>query len=347
MDKFFPTEMKKITYSTPGKIHFLGEHTVVHGKPAILAATNLRIYVAISSSSQHRQHRVLNSFKPKDYSSSEKDASREAPYDSSEEVKRLRETVERVIIKRFKLKKLPAYVASINSKIPIGSGLGSSAASSAAYCAALLDFLKIEPTLELVNELAYECDKVFNGNPSGGDNTTVIYGGFIWYRKELDFLKTFRPLPFKLHKNIKQFYLIDSGKPAETTGELVGKVRIKLHESRIKVQMVFDHQEQLVKELATALKEGDELSLLKIIKEGEGNLEKLGVVGKKTKDIIRKVEKIGGAVKIMGGGGIKDGAGMLLAYHKEPNRLVAFAKKQGWSIISIKLGGEGLRKENA
>ena len=35
------------------------------------------------------------------------------------------------------------------------------------------------PCMEL-NLLAFECDKVFNGNPSGGDNTTVIYGGFIY-----------------------------------------------------------------------------------------------------------------------------------------------------------------------
>ena len=308
------------TYSTPGKIHFLGEHVVVHGKPALLAATNLRLQVTVYS----------GQCKDKNY--------------SGEQVK-LKQTVENAIKNKFKLKNLPNYFVEIKSRVPIGAGLGSSAASSAAYCAALLDFLKIEPTKELVNELAYECDKVFNGNPSGGDNTTVVYGGFIWYRKELDFLKTFKPLPFKLHKNIKQFYLISSGKPIETTGELVAKVRVNLERSRVKVQKIFDHQEVLVKNLAVVLKEGDENGLINIIKAGEVNLEKLGVVGKKAKDIIRRVEKIGGAVKIIGGGGIKEGAGMLLAYHKNPNKLIEFAKKQDWTIIAIKLGKEGLRKE--
>jgi mevalonate kinase len=37
-----------IKVSAPGKIHLLGEHSVVYGKPAILAAINLKVHVTIS-----------------------------------------------------------------------------------------------------------------------------------------------------------------------------------------------------------------------------------------------------------------------------------------------------------
>lgn len=324
-------DKKSIKFSAPGKIHFLGEHTVVHGKPALLAAINLRITVTIS----HLRGVTLTT------------------KDSSEEVKRLRETVENVVKSKFKLKKIPAYRAEIESQIPIGAGMGSSAASSSAYLASLLTFLKIDWDLNLINELAFECDKVFNGNPSGGDNTTVVHGGFIWYRKETDFLKTFQSLPFKLHKNIGQFILVDSGKPVESTAEMVARVKSKfrLHTPGVssyfqpRVVKLFDYQEQLVKNLATALKEGDENLLIKIIKLGEKNLEKLGVVGKKAKSMIREIEKIGGAGKIMGGGGISEGSGMLLAYHKRPEELLNLVKKENWKTLKIKLGEEGLRKE--
>lgn len=326
----------KITYSAPGKIHFLGEHTVVHGKPALLAATNLRINVTISSLGK----------------------SEKALGDSSEEMKKLRQTVENVIKLKFKIKKIPSYKADIKSQIPIGAGMGSSASSSSAYLASLLTFLKFDWDLNLINELAYECDKVFNGNPSGGDNTTVVNGGFIWYRKEADYLKTFSKLPFNLHKNISNFVLINSGKPHETTAEMVAKVRTKLYNPRSKsnsglsihfqprVVKLFDHQEQLVKDLSLALKEGNADLLIKVIKLGEKNLEKLGVVGNKAKSIIRKVEKIGGAAKIMGGGGVSDGSGMLLTYHKDFKKLDELVKKEDWKTMKIKLGGEGLRKEN-
>lgn len=318
-----------ITYSSPGKIHFLGEHSVVHGKPALLAATNLRTYITI------RKGVKLNH------------------PEGNDEIFKLKETVEKVLKEKIKVKKLPKYFVSIDSKIPMGAGMGSSAAASSAYIATLLDFLKIKWDLNLINELAFECEKVFNGNPSGGDNTTVVYGGFIWYRKELDFLKTFKPLPFKLHKNIKQFYLIDSGKPVETTAEMVSKVKnkflIRTSNPGLEVQFqtgfgnLLNRQEQLVKELAIALKEGGEDNLIDIIKKGERNLEKLGVVGKVAKDIIRKVENIGGACKIMGGGGFKGGSGMLLAYHKNPKILTSLAKQ--FKITKISLGEEGLRKE--
>lgn len=302
-----------IKFSAPAKIHLLGEHSVVYGKPAILAAINLRAIITLEPAHQTSKRTLkctiehLNGV--------------------------MRKVVESIVCKRFKLKNIPPYSIKIDSQIPIGSGLGSSAAVSAAYIASLLSFLKINWDLKLVNELAYEAEKIFHGNPSGGDNTTVVFGGLIWYRKELDFLKTFSPLPFKVHRNIKPFYLIDSGKPVETTREMVEKVRVKWLESGVKIEKIFNDQERLVKELAVALKDGNEEKLIEIIRNGERNLEKMGVVGKKAKEIIRQVEKSGGAAKILGGGGFKEGSGIILCYNK-----TLMGQK-------ITLGEEGLRKE--
>jgi len=39
-----------ITVSVPGKIHLMGEHTVVYGFPALLAAINLRMRVSVEAS---------------------------------------------------------------------------------------------------------------------------------------------------------------------------------------------------------------------------------------------------------------------------------------------------------
>ena len=39
--------MRKILVSAPGKIHLLGEHVVVYGKPAFIAAINKRVFVEI------------------------------------------------------------------------------------------------------------------------------------------------------------------------------------------------------------------------------------------------------------------------------------------------------------
>lgn len=311
-------------FSAPGKIHLLGEHSVVYGKPAILAAIDLRAYIKVTPNIFEQ----INSSQ-----------------DDKQSVLSIKTVVEKILKDKFELKQLPPYEVEVKSDIPLGSGLGSSAAVSAALLAALVAFLGYDPNSELVNELTFEAEKAFHGNPSGGDNTTVVYGGLIWYRKELDFLKTFSPLPFTIHPKIKQFLLVDSGKPMESTKEMVEKVNSKFKVQSSKLMRIFDDQERLTKELAIALKEGQEDQLIDVLKQGERNLESLGVVGEKAKKIIRAVEKIGGAAKILGGGGVKQGSGMLLCYHTNTKALLALAQELNLPAFPIKLGEEGLRAE--
>lgn len=78
----------------------------------------------------------------------------------------------------------------VTSELPLGSGLGSSAAISVALSAALLGFsdsvsldmgqqewsLFGESDLELVNKWAFEGEKIIHGKPSGIDNTVSTYG---------------------------------------------------------------------------------------------------------------------------------------------------------------------------
>lgn len=309
-----------IRVSVPGKIHLIGEHSIVYGKPALISAINLRIYVTI--------------FNP-DSLGAENLGEYKLPSNiSNQQISQVQKTVENIIKKKFG-KKIPPYKLSIKSEFPIGVGLGSSASLSAALSAAILSILKIKWTLDLINELTYEAEKVFHGNPSGGDNTTVVYGGIIWFKKGFERVK--------VNKNFKQFILINSGKPVETTKEMVELVRKRLQVTAYRLEKVFDEQERLTKRLAQTLKDGNEDLLIEIIKKAERNLEKLGVVGKKAQGIIRKIEKLGGAAKISGAGGVKKGSGMLLIYHKNPKKVLDFAKNNNREAFRIKIGEEGLR----
>jgi mevalonate kinase len=313
-----------ITISVPAKIHMLGEHSVVYGKPALLAAINKRVFVTIASSKTRKISGIRG---------------------SADRVNMLLKILEAEVKKRFKFNKIAPYSISIKSEIPVGSGLGSSAALSASLTAAILSFLKIPLDKKIVFEIAYTGEKYFHGNPSGGDLAAVIEGGFLWFRKEFEFLKTFSPLPFKPHKNIKQFVLINSGIPEESTKEMVEKVaKLKAVFSQ-KIELLFNSQEALTKRIVIALEKGDESDLVECIKFGERNLEELGVAGKKAQSMIRKIEKLGGAAKINGGGGIKKGSGMILAYHKNPDVLNKFFLHSKLENSKITLGEEGLRRD--
>lgn len=313
-----------ITISAPGKVHLLGEHAVVYGRPAFLAAIDKRISITISSSEK-------------------KEIKGDRAY--TKVTQQLLGILEKEIKKTIRNIRIETYCIQVNSKIPIRYGLGSSASLSVSLAAALLSFLKISWDNKTIFDIAYKGEKFFHGNPSGGDLAVVLQGGFLWFRKEFEFLKTFASLPFKPHKNIKQFVLINSGSPSESTREMIEKVSEFRMSFTQKTKDLFDDQEDLTKKMVLSFKNGDEDSLVECIKLGERNLEKLGAVGKKAQSLIRTIEEIGGAAKIIGAGGVKKGSGMLLVYHKDQSLMLDFAKQKDLEILKIQTGGDGLRRD--
>lgn len=285
-----------IKFSAPGKVHLLGEHSVVYGKPALLTTVDLRVTVTVGK--------------------------------ADENYPLLRTVVNKIIKEKFKVKTIPPL--SINSSLPAGCGLGFSAAGSAAIIAALLTFLKIKWDLNLINDLTYQAEKVWHGHPSGADNSTVVFGPSF-------------SIPHKLAKN---FILINTGQPKETTKEMVEMVKSKIKSQKSKFEKLFDMQERLVKELLSVIQNANEKELIRILRAGEANLESIGVCSNNVKRIIRAIEQAGGAAKICGGGGKTDPTGVLLCYHPNPSILIQIAKSYELDYFKTALGVEGLRQES-
>lgn len=292
-----------IKVSAPAKIHLLGEWAVVWGKPALLTTVDLRIVVKISAGKGSHE---------------------------------LQKIIDPIIKKELKIKIIPPYKMEISSQIPTGAHLGSSAAISVASIAALLSFLKIQWDLELINKLAYEAEKVFHGNPSGADNSTVCYGGLIWYRKESDDLKIIQKLPFSIPSKLaKNFILINTGTPKETTRQMIAKTKVN--------DQFLQDQERLTREMLTAIKNADEKEVIRIIRAGEKNLESIGVCSPTVAKIIRKIEAAGGAAKICGAGASFGPTGVLLCYHRNKKILEKIASENSLNYFSVKLGVEGVK----
>ncbi len=326
-----------IAVSAPAKVHLLGEHTVVYGKPALLATVDLRTTVTLTPSVIARSRATKQS---------KQEIATLASVARSDDVETIQQIIEQIVKKELKIKFIPNYKVEISSQIPTGCHLGSSAAISAAYIAALLTFLKVRWDLNLVNKLAYEGEKVFHGSPSGGDNSTVVFGGLVWFRKETPDLKIIQKLPFSIpNKLSKNFVLINTGTPNKTTKQMIEKVSSNFKIQSEKFKKIFDNQEQLVRDLLLAIKEGNENELIQIIKLGEKNLEKIGVCSPEVKKIIRQIEKLGGAAKICGAGASEGPTGILLCYHSDPKIIKNIANYYNLSYFKTALGVEGLRKE--
>jgi len=72
----------------------------------------------------------------------------------------------------------------VKSYLPVGAGLGSSAAYGVSLVSSLLTFFnhiekdkfKEKDTLKLINDWAFIAEKIAHGNPSGIDNSVSTYG---------------------------------------------------------------------------------------------------------------------------------------------------------------------------
>ena len=293
----------KIKISVPGKIIITGEHSVVYGKPALAAAVDNRLTVTLTLVVRGKNKL------PKG--------------------KLVKKAVD--IMKNYLGTRFPTdFNLQISSDIPSGAGMGSSAALGVGIVTAFLCAATGNSQLDhrLINELAYKVDKFQHGNPSGVDTSTVTFGGFVWYRKEFEFLKSLFKFQFKIANSLQHFYLINTGKPKESTKEMIVKFKPNS----------LDEFEQVTKQITQAIHDEDEQSLMKGIKENERLLEKAGMVSKSTASIIRAIEASGGVAKISGAGGFKDKSGMILIYHKKPEKIKL-------KTIKANLGAEGVRIE--
>lgn len=299
--------MKHISAQSKGKVIISGEHSVVYGMPALVGSIKLFREVV------------------------------------------LREPIKRKIAQ-------PAFIENIFSifekkfgkavhdlelvdlgKLPIGSGLGSSAAYAHAAFLSLLKHFGLDATKKDLYEMVQESERFAHGNPSGVDATAVVYGGLLEFFRQNDQVNINQLGDENNVLKKTNFFLVDSGRPIETTREMVEAVsdRVKSNQETAKV---LEEIGELTTKMITQVRQNQfEAGLLA---DNEKLLEKLGVVGDKAKKMIAELEEIGAVAKITGAGGIKDGSGMLLVYASQENakKISDLIKTKKWKSYQVTIG---------
>lgn len=356
---------EQFTVSAPGKIHFLGEHVVVRGKPALLTAIDKRCVVSLTpNDSSDIQISSANLGKTLTVSPDEIQTRRKEAQKLWEQ---FRDGGDVAVLRSITADEMnfpviaigealhhygtdvpSGFSLSIDSEVPIGAGLGSSASTAVTVVAVMTSFLgkDLESNRGTINDIAFLVEQKKHGLPSGGDNSAVTYGGLIWFRKESPELKLIQPVPFSVPEGIaRNFLIIDTGRPKESTGEMIGIVSDFYKRDQEAVDGIFSDQERLTRELLTALKNGNEHDVMEIIKAGSHNLMTLGVVSPSTKKLIEEIEEAGGVAKICGAGGSTKASGVVLSYHPNTQVLQQIASGHNLRHYQTALGSEGLRQE--
>ncbi|KAG6702095.1 hypothetical protein I3842_07G016900 [Carya illinoinensis] len=210
----------------------------------------------------------------------------------------------------------PATVV-VTSELPLGSGLGSSAAFSVALSGALLAFSDSvsldmsrqewsvfgESDLELVNKWAFEGERIIHGKPSGIDNTVSTYGNMIKFRSgSLTRLKSNMPLRM----------LITNTKVGRNTKALVAGVSERTLRHPDAMSFVFNAVDSISKELSTIIQSPapDDLSITEkeekieeLMEMNQGLLQCMGVSHAVIETVLRTTLKYKLASKLTGAGG--------------------------------------------
>jgi mevalonate kinase len=348
----------KVISSAPGKVIITGEHSVVHGETALLAALGLRAKAEVQKLDKpvvHFSSEAINGT----YEGSIKNiinmwnraklAWKEFYQEGQQdELVLLRNEPFLVMVcsAGLVLHELDShdvgFEVKVESELPMISGFGSSAYTAASVIGALGCWLGKRYGKRALFNRVYEVEKIMHGNPSGGDPAIVIQGGFLKFQKHKE---RYESQPLEINPSLfKNLVLLNSGKAVETTGELVvGVVGAKIKRNPKKYKKIIRNMGKVSAEFIDELNDG--CFRAELLYENERRLEELGVVGEKAKGMIRKVESIGGTAKVSGGGGIKAGSGLMLAYHDDKEKLDRLIRKEGWQSFATSLGGEGWKIE--
>jgi len=261
------------TCTAPGKIYLFGEHAVVYGKRAIASAINLRTTVTVAESDQTTIASSLGTTGI-DY------------------------IVHPYISRCVESLSVPAVSIKIDSEIPVGSGLGSSAAAVIATLGALNHEFELGMDKTALASAGHAIEREVQGAASPTDTFVSTMGGTVVITPGAS-----QPVSAKL-RLIDCNIVIGDTQEFSSTKELVGNVRI-LHERYPAVMNpIFDTIDSLAEIGVPSIEKGDYRSVGELMNIDHGLLDAIGVGSAKLSRLVYAARGAGAyGAKITGAGG--------------------------------------------
>ncbi|MCE4612025.1 MAG: mevalonate kinase, partial [Desulfurococcales archaeon] len=166
--------MVAVVASAPAKVILVGEHFVVRGSGAIVAAIGRRVRVRVEESREGVE--IESSLFKVKASPQDLEEPRNMPSEVLPFITLLKQ------LSRMGYSIIP-HRAVIESGIPVAAGLGSSASTAVAYALAYTALHGDPLKGERLFEAAMAAERIAHENPSGVDVAAAIEGGFLYYRR--------------------------------------------------------------------------------------------------------------------------------------------------------------------
>lgn len=320
----------------PGKLILSGEHAVVYGRPALAMAIDRCAQSVVTIGTPD-----LVSFNLLDLKESDSFTLR-ALDDLKTRLQRnyqlflngelgIRDVLHKpielfeyafiILLDGLSLKFSDGLNIQTQSNIPIGCGMGSSAATILSLLRGIGHYFRVEFRPDWFLKYSLEAEKLQHGFPSGVDSFISLNGGCALFRNGE---ATSVPLPRLA------LYLVNTGMPAATTGECVVAVK-----SRFERDTIWNDFEAVTLSLEKAIRENKLEDVQQAIRENHRLLARIGVVPSKVQQFIADVEQQGGAAKICGAGSVAgDHAGMVLVLADRPP--ADLCQRYGFELTTVR-----------
>jgi len=279
--------------SAPGKIILFGEHFVVHGTKAILAAIDKRVTVTTTFTENNtiKVNSQLGTIEVPISSSYEEVESEFRPFVY---------LANKIINSEQNASGLEI---TIDSDIPIGVGLGSSSACCVAAAASISELFN-ELSSEEILKMSIEAEKTIFPDTSGADCTVCTYGGMIEY-----------PSIEKIDNTFDLNLLIANSMIPHNTKNSVEKVNKFKENDKERFSELCDLENKLIDKVIIAMKNNDATTFGLKMSENQKYLEEIQVSNDTLRDMINSLSEISLGSKITGAG---DG-GCVIALVKDEN----------------------------
>ncbi len=274
------------TAFAPGKLILMGEHAVVYGHPALAMAVDRGMTISLTNR-----------------------AGKTAITDPTIDEPRLMKALLTVLPE-------DGVGVGIKSTLPMGRGMGSSAALAVALGRASMAREGVPVTEPELNRRAFEVERIFHGNPSGIDHTVCMRGGAVCYRR------TTQGPEFKAVELPKlPIVVIDSGR-AGNTAEMVDSVAAQ----RPAVDTVLADIGLLLDATMPSIRAGDLNAIGAAWLENHRLLQEIGVSNSDLDAIVNLAVSAGATGAKLAGAG---GGGVVIALAPDPEAITQRASEVG------------------
>lgn len=328
----------------PGKLILSGEHAVVHGQPALAMAVNRYAVATVQrgllpkvsldlSDISHSSHLTLHDLLSiKDRVKRKYQKFVRGEYHIRDVLRKPFELVQAalgIVAGQHNITLPDGMKIQVTSDIPIGSGMGSSAASILCVMKAASLHLNIPISTDILYQMALEAENLQHGNSSGLDLRVSLHGGCV-YVKGLQI--SARDIPaFSLH-------LVNTGTPSASTGECVDHVA-----PHFQSPVLCDEFAAVTNAMDEALKQQSWQHMRDAVRDNHLLLTQIGVVPKRVQDFISKVEAGDGAAKVCGAGSISgDRAGIVMVLTKDVDQLAALCREYHYETFPVQGESRGV-----